>query len=589
MKKFLELISEEMGKGFEAAGYEAQLGRVTVSNRPDLCEYQCNGAMAGAKKYHKAPIMIANDVAEKLTDSAVFSEVSAVAPGFLNLKVKDSFVCEYLKGMAAAEKFGVEPPEKKKTIVVDYGGPNVAKPLHVGHLRSAVIGESIKRINRYKGHRVIGDVHLGDWGLQMGLIITELKARKPELPYFDESFTGEYPQEAPFTVSELEEIYPTASGKSKEDPAYKEAALEATLRLQSGDRGYHALWKHIIAVSVADLKKNYSNLDVEFDLWKGESDADPLIPGLVKRLKESGLAYESQGALVVDVKEDNDTKEMPPCIILKSDGAALYATTDLATIVDRMENLHADSLIYLADKRQEMHFVQVFRVAKKAGLVTPETELKYVGFGTMNGKDGKPFKTREGGVMRLEYLIRDIDEEMYRKVSESRHDLSEEEARKIAKIIGLSAIKYGDLSNQASKDYIFDIDRFTSFEGDTGPYILYTIVRIKSILAKYQEQGKSLENLCLGEGQGASEKDLMRQLCSFNAMMDSACEETAPHKICAYIYDLANAFNKFYHETKILAEEDQKKQAGWIALLKLTKEVLETCIDVLGFSAPDRM
>ena len=589
MKKFLELISEEMGKGFEAAGYEAQLGRVTVSNRPDLCEYQCNGAMAGAKKYHKAPIMIANDVAEKLTDSAVFSEVSAVAPGFLNLKVKDSFVCAYLKEMAAAEKFGVEPPEKKKTIVVDYGGPNVAKPLHVGHLRSAVIGESIKRINRYKGHRVIGDVHLGDWGLQMGLIITELKARKPELPYFDESFTGEYPQEAPFTVSELEEIYPTASGKSKEDPAYKEAALEATLRLQSGDRGYRALWKHIIAVSVADLKKNYSNLDVEFDLWKGESDADPLIPGLVSRLKESGLAYESQGALVVDVKEDTDTKEMPPCIILKSDGAALYATTDLATIVDRMENLHADSLIYLADKRQEMHFVQVFRVAKKAGLVTPETELKYVGFGTMNGKDGKPFKTREGGVMRLEYLIRDIDEEMYRKVSESRHDLSEEEARKIAKIIGLSAIKYGDLSNQASKDYIFDIDRFTSFEGDTGPYILYTIVRIKSILAKYQEQGKSLENLCLEEAQVASEKDLMRQLCSFNAMMDSACEETAPHKICAYIYDLANAFNKFYHETKILAEEDQKKQAGWIALLKLTKEVLETCIDVLGFSAPDRM
>lgn len=589
MKKFLELISEEMGKGFEAAGYEAQLGRVTVSNRPDLCEYQCNGAMAGAKKYHKAPIMIANDVAEKLTDSAVFSEVSAVAPGFLNLKVKDSFVCEYLKEMAAAEKFGVEPPEKKKTIVVDYGGPNVAKPLHVGHLRSAVIGESIKRINRYKGHRVIGDVHLGDWGLQMGLIITELKARKPELPYFDESFTGEYPQDAPFTVSELEEIYPTASGKSKEDPAYKEAALEATLRLQSGDRGYRALWKHIIAVSVADLKKNYSNLDVEFDLWKGESDADPLIPGLVSRLKESGLAYESQGALVVDVKEDTDTKEMPPCIILKSDGAALYATTDLATIEDRMENLHADSLIYLADKRQEMHFVQVFRVAKKAGLVTPETELKYVGFGTMNGKDGKPFKTREGGVMRLEYLIRDIDEEMYRKVSESRHDLSEEEARKIAKIIGLSAIKYGDLSNQASKDYIFDIDRFTSFEGDTGPYILYTIVRIKSILAKYQEQGKSLENLCLEKALGASEKDLMRQLCSFNAMMDSACEETAPHKICAYIYDLANAFNKFYHETKILAEEDQKKQAGWIALLKLTKEVLETCIDVLGFSAPDRM
>ncbi len=589
MKKFLELISEEMGKGFAEAGYEKELGRVTVSNRPDLCEYQCNGAMAGAKKYHKAPLMIANDVAEKLADSSVFAEVSAVAPGFLNLKLRDSFVRSYVEEMDKADKFGLEAPEKAKTIVIDYGGPNVAKPLHVGHLRSAVIGESIKRICRYKGHQVIGDVHLGDWGLQMGLIITELKLRKPELPYFDESFAGEYPAEAPFTVSELEEIYPTASGKSKEDPAYKEAALEATLRLQSGDRGYRALWKHIIAVSVEDLKKNYSNLNVEFDLWKGESDADPIIPGMVQRLKDSGLAHESQGALVVDVKEETDTKEIPPCIILKSDGAALYATTDLATIEDRMENLHADSLIYLTDKRQEMHFVQVFRVARKAGLVKPETELKHIGFGTMNGKDGKPFKTREGGVMRLEYLIRDINEEMYRKVRESRQELPEEEARQIAQVIGLSAIKYGDLSNQAAKDYIFDIDRFTSFEGDTGPYILYTIVRIKSILSKYQEQGKSLENLVFGEPCSDAEKDLMRQLCSFNAMMDSACEETAPHKVCAYIYDLANAFNKFYHETRILAEEDDKKQAGWIALLLLTKRVLETCIDVLGFEAPDRM
>ena len=594
MKKFLELISEEMGKGFEAAGYEAQLGRVTVSNRPDLCEYQCNGAMAGAKKYHKAPIMIANDVAEKLTDSAVFSEVSAVAPGFLNLKVKDSFVCEYLKEMAAAEKFGVEPPEKKKTIVVDYGGPNVAKPLHVGHLRSAVIGESIKRINRYKGHRVIGDVHLGDWGLQMGLIITELKARKPELPYFDESFTGEYPQEAPFTVSELEEIYPTASGKSKEDPAYKEAALEATLRLQSGDRGYRALWKHIIAVSVADLKKNYSNLDVEFDLWKGESDADPLIPGLVSRLKESGLAYESQGALVVDVKEDTDTKEMPPCIILKSDGAALYATTDLATIVDRMENLHADSLIYLADKRQEMHFVQVFRVAKKAGLVTPETELKYVGFGTMNGKDGKPFKTRDGGVMRLEYLVSEIDNEMLKKITENQKakenlGISEEEAKETAKTVALAAIKYGDLSNQASKDYIFDIDRFTSFEGNTGPYILYTIVRIKSILHKYHDLGKNADNSVITAAHSESEKNLMLELSKFNAVIEGAFTDTAPHKICSYIYDLANAFNSFYHETKIMSEEDETVQKSYIRLLELTKSVLETSIDLLGFSAPERM
>ena len=584
MKKFLELISEEMGKGFEAAGYEAQLGRVTVSNRPDLCEYQCNGAMAGAKKYHKAPIMIANDVAEKLTDSAVFSEVSAVAPGFLNLKVKDSFVCEYLKGMAAAEKFGVEPPEKKKTIVVDYGGPNVAKPLHVGHLRSAVIGESIKRINRYKGHRVIGDVHLGDWGLQMGLIITELKARKPELPYFDESFTGEYPQEAPFTVSELEEIYPTASGKSKEDPAYKEAALEATLRLQSGDRGYHALWKHIIAVSVADLKKNYSNLDVEFDLWKGESDADPLIPGLVNRLKESGLAYESQGALVVDVKEDTDTKEMPPCIILKSDGAALYATTDLATIVDRMENLHADSLIYLADKRQEMHFVQVFRVAKKAGLVTPETELKYVGFGTMNGKDGKPFKTRDGGVLRLETLIADMTAFVRAKVVENKIVDASEVDDTTAKI-ALAALKYGDLSNQPTKDYNFDLERFAAFEGNTGPYILYTIVRIKSILAKYGDWA----HLPIQPPANPFAKDLMNVITRLQPTLEAALASSAPNLICGYIYELAGAVNKFYHETPVLKEADETLKAGHIALLGLAKNILETCIHILGFSAPEKM
>lgn len=589
MEKFLDLISCEMKKGFAQAGYDEELGRVTVSNRPDLCEYQCNGAMAGAKKYRKAPLMIANDVAAQLQESQIFAEVNAVAPGFLNLKLNPCFVASYLKEMTESEKFGLAMPEQPKTIVVDYGGPNVAKPLHVGHLRAAVIGESVKRICRYNGHKVIGDVHLGDWGLQMGLIITELQVRNPELPYFDEAFEGEYPQEAPFTVSELEEIYPTASGKSKEDPEYKQKALEATLQLQQGRRGYRALWKHIMNVSVSDLKKNYANLSVEFDLWKGESDADPIVPGMVEELRNSGLAYESEGALVVDVQEESDTKEIPPCIILKSDGAALYGTTDLATIKDRMDSFDADSIIYVVDKRQEMHFVQVFRVARKAGIVKPDTQLKHIGFGTMNGKDGKPFKTREGGVMRLEYLINDINEEMYKKIIESRHEIDEEEAKETAKVIGLAALKYGDLSNQASKDYVFDVDRFTSFEGDTGPYILYTIVRIKSILAKYAESGHTPDKHCIQAACNSSEKELMMQLAGFNAMMVNACEETAPHKVCAYIYDLANAFNKFYHETRILAEEDEAKKAGWIALLCLTKEVLEACIDVLGFSAPDRM
>ncbi len=588
MKKILEVLTEEMADAFEAAGYDKGLGKVTLSNRPDLCEYQCNGAMAGAKLYKKAPIMIANDVADRLSASKVFGEVSAVAPGFLNLKVSKEFLLQYLQRMESDAKFGLDMPEHPKKIIIDYGGANVAKPLHVGHIRSAVIGESVKRICRYAGHEVIGDVHLGDWGLQMGLVITGLQDRKPELVYFDEDFQGEYPKEAPFTISELEEIYPAASAKSKEDPEYKARAMEATFKLQSGVRGYRALWKHILNVSVADLKKNYGSLNVEFDLWKGESDVHDLIPDMVAYMKEEGYAHESEGALVVDVKEDTDTKEIPPCMILKSDGASLYNTTDLATILERMNQYQPDEIIYVVDKRQDLYFEQVFRCARKTRLVKPETELKFLGFGTMNGKDGKPFKTRDGGVMRLENLIADTREEMYKKIREGR-EMPEEEARQVADAVAVSALIYGDLSNQASKDYVFDIDRFTSFEGDTGPYILYTIVRIKSILTKYKEQGGNLAQVELKAAENESEKALMLQLTQFNAVMENACEEKAPHKVCAYIYDLANAFNHFYHETKILGEENPSRKAGLIALLVFTRDILETCIDVLGFSAPERM
>lgn len=593
MKKILDMLTEEMQKAFEAAGYDGALGKVTASNRPDLCEYQCNGAMAGAKQYKKAPIMIANEVAEKLADSGVFKEAVAVAPGFLNLKVTEEFLLAYIEGMKTEEKFGLEMPEKPKKIIIDYGGPNVAKALHVGHLRSAVIGESVKRIARFAGHEVIGDIHLGDWGQPMGLIIHELELRYPQLPYFDESYTGEYPEESPVTIAELEEIYPTASGKSKEDPEYKEKAMEATFKLQNGVRGHRALWDHIIRVSVADLKRNYNNLNVEFDLWKGESDAHDWIPDMVKDMKEQGYAYISDGALVVDVKEETDTKEIPPCMILKSDGAYLYNTTDLATIRMRMAEYAPDKIVYLTDKRQELYFEQVFRCAKKTGLVKPETELLHIGFGTMNGKDGKPYKTRQGGVPRLENLIGEINDEMLRKIKENSetkgYQVDEEEAAKTAKIVGLAAIKYGDLSNQPAKDYVFDVDRFTSFEGDTGPYVLYTIVRIKSILTKYREQGGDVNAAKLQKVGNDAEKALVMELTKFNAMMEAAYEESAPNKVCAYIYDLANQFNRFYHETPILSEEDAAKKAGWIALLELTREVLETCIDLLGFSAPERM
>ena len=588
MKKLMDMMAEELASAFEKAGYDPEYGKVAVSNRPDLCEYQCNGAMAGAKRYKKAPFMIADDVVANLGENSMFSVAEVVKPGFINLKIKEEVLADYLQEMAADEKLSVSPAEKPKTIIIDYGGPNVAKPLHVGHLRSAIIGESIKRIGRYMGHKMIGDVHLGDWGLQMGLIITELKHRQPELVYFDASYQGEYPDTAPFTIGELEEIYPAASARSKVDEEYRNEALEATHLLQQGNPGYTALWNHILNVSVTDLKQNYEKLNVSFDLWKKESDAQPYIPEMVQNMKEKGYAYEDQGALVVDVKEENDTKEIPPCMLLKSDGASLYTTTDLATIVEREKLFSPDEILYVVDKRQELHFIQVFRCARKTGLVPETTQLSFLGFGTMNGKDGKPFKTRDGGVMRLENLIAEIDEEMFTKIVENR-SVKDKDAQETAKIVGLSAIKYGDLSNQATKDYIFDVDRFTSFEGNTGPYILYTIVRIKSILNRYTEEGGNLAEGKILAASNESEKNLMRVLTGFGTTVETAFGEKAPHKICAYIYEVSNAFNSFYHETKILTEEDLNRKQSFIQLLLLTKKVLETSIDLLGFEAPDRM
>ena len=595
MKKILDLMEQELKAAFTACGYEDKFAKVVLSNRPDLCEYQCNGAMAAAKAYKTKPIDIANAVVEKLTaerEQPMFGEAVAVMPGFINLKLSEAFLADYMKGMSEADKLGLEEPEKKETIIVDYGGANVAKPLHVGHLRSAIIGESIKRMGRFMGYEMIGDVHLGDWGLQMGLIIEELRDRKPELVYFDEAYTGEYPTEAPFTISELEEIYPAASAKSKADEVFKERAHQATLKLQKGYKPFRAIWDHILAVSVADLKKNYSNLNVDFDLWKGESDAEPYIGDMVQMLIDKGLAYESQGALVVDVAQEGDTKEIPPCLIRKSDGASLYATSDLATIVEREQDFKPDRYIYVVDKRQAMHFEQVFRVSRKAEIVKPDTKMIFLGFGTMNGKDGKPFKTREGGVMRLEKLISDIDEAVFNRIMENR-TVSEEEARETAKVVGLAALKYGDLSNQASKDYVFDMDRFISFEGNTGPYILYTIVRIKSILGKYKENGGSVSELAAEKkilpAAGASEKALMLQLAKYSEVLENSFAETAPHKICQYVYETANAFNRFYHDTKILSEEDEARKDSYIGLITLTKRVLETCIGLLGIEAPERM
>ena len=583
MEKILDLITEKMRQAFSDAGYDPAFGRVTVSNRPDLCEYQCNGALAAAKQYKCAPIQIAKAVAEKL-DARDFDMVEAVMPGFLNLKLSGSFLKAYLEQMRANEDFGVVKTGAGKTIVVDYGGPNVAKPLHIGHLRSAIIGESLKRLYKFFGYHAIGDIHLGDWGLQMGLIIAELKRRQPELPYFDPDFTGEYPTQAPFTISELEEIYPAASARKKEDEAFAEQAHTATFELQQGRRGYRALWQHIMNISVADLKKNYENLGVSFESWLGESDADPYIPPMVQDLKDRGLAVESEGAWVIPVAQESDKKEVPPCILVKSDGSAIYATTDLATMVQRMQDFHPDKILYVTDKRQSLHFEQVFRAARKAGIVPETTALEHLGFGTMNGKDGKPFKTRDGGVMRLETLVKDMTDFVRAKVVENQI-VAAEEVEDTTRKIAMAALKYGDLSNQPTKDYIFDLDRFAAFEGNTGPYILYTIVRIKSILAKYG----SWENLEIQEPANSYAKDLMIAITKFAPALESALATSAPNLICAYIYELAGCVNKFYHETRILGEEDALKQAGYIALIGLAKDVLEQCIDILGFSAPEKM
>ena len=588
MKNIITLLQEELSAAFEKAGYEQKYAKVTLSNRPDLCQYQCNGALAAAKQYHKAPIQIANEVVEKLEDSSTFKEIVAQMPGFINMTVSDAFLADFVNRMNEDELFGCDKADKPETIVIDYGGANVAKPLHVGHLRSAVIGESIKRTARYLGHKVVGDVHLGDWGLQIGLIITELKHRQPELVYFEENYDGEYPTEPPFTMSDLEEIYPYASGYSKEHEDYKEEAQTATAELQAGRRGYLALWQHIINVSVADLRKIYTRLNVEFDLWKKESDAQPYIPQMVQDMKDGGYAHIDQGALVVDVQEESDTKEIPPCMILKSNGATLYNTTDLATIVERRKLFDPSRIIYVVDKRQSLYFEQVFRCARKTQIIGDDVDLIFVGFGTMNGKDGKPFKTRDGGVLRLEQLLSDVESEVREKMAD--RDMDEDVLNDAAAKIGLAAIKYGDLSNQASKDYVFDVDRFTSFEGNTGPYILYTIVRTKSLNAKIEAQGINVDgDARILPAQNKTVTDVMLALSKWSDTVSAAYQEQAPHKICQFVYELCDAYNKFYHENKILANEDVQERQSWIVLSRLVGSVLEQAIDLLGLEAPDRM
>lgn len=585
LKSRLTVIVEE---AFAAAGYNKELGAVTFSDRPDLCQFQCNGALTGAKIHKKSPMMIANDVLSHLSENKIFKSVTVAPPGFINMILTDEFIAEEAEKMAESDRLAL-PVTEKKTIVVDYGGPNVAKPLHVGHLRAAIIGETLKRLARFLGNDVIGDVHLGDWGLQMGLIISELYREQPSLCYFDENYTGEYPEESPVTIDDLSRLYPQASARSKEDEQFRAAAMQATKELQNGRTGYVALWRKFLEVSVADLKRSYARLGVDFDKWLGESDADPYVAPLLKILDEKKLTYLSDGALIADVAEETDDEPMPPVIISKSDGSQLYATTDLATIIQRAEDFDPDEMWYVVDSRQSMHFKQVFRLAKKAGLVDDDTVLYHVGFGTMNGSDGKPYKTREGGVMSLSVLIDSAKAAAKARIeaSEVAKDLTDAERDDVAEKIGIAAIKFGDLINHRARDYIFDLDRFLATEGKTGPYLQYTVVRITSLLNK-----ALVANAASGKilpPQSDTERELLIKLFSVGDVLLRAFEDKTPNAICEVMFDIAGLFNRFYFENKILAQENEEIRASWLGIIELVRRMLLLLLDIFSTDVPEKM
>ncbi|MCP5098129.1 MAG: arginine--tRNA ligase [Chloroflexi bacterium] len=574
---------------FEACGFDGKYGTVVISNRPDLGQFQCNGALPAAKAYGQNPRQIAQQVVDKLQEQAIFSEISLAGPGFINLTLTGEFLAAHIQGMSADERLGVEPVATSRTVIVDYGGANVAKPMHVGHLRAGIIGESIKRLFRFMGDDVTGDVHLGDWGTQMGQIIIELAERQPELPYFDADFNGPYPTESPVSLDDLGEIYPAASNRAKSDPTVMDAARQATVALQNGRSGYRALWQHFVDVSVARLKQDYGRLDIHYDLWMGESDVQDRIEPLIEKLQADGHTSESQGALIMEIAEEDDNKPMPPLMLRKSDGAVLYGTTDLATIDQRVQELNAELILYVVDHRQRQHFEQVFRGAYKSGVFPASEGLEHNYFGTMNGKDGKPFKTREGGVMKLKDLIDMVVAAAIKRMDESNvaKDYEANERQEIARRVGLAALKYADLMNQRTKNYVFDLDRFSSFEGRTGPYLLYTTVRARSILQKAAAQ-----SLAPGQIQPAvadAERTLMLHMTQLPDVLQLAYDTRMPNHISEYVYTLGSEFNRFYNACHILREEDAAVQASWLGLTQLFLRVSTLLLTLLGIEIPERM
>ncbi len=597
MTSLPQFLSTVTGKAFLDAGLDPALGKVTVSDRPDLGQFQCNGALPAAKQAKKPPREIAQAIVDALqardTEDAgegpIFAKLDLAGPGFINMTLTDRFLAEQLESLAKAERYGVAGLGQGRSVIVDFGGPNIAKPMHVGHLRSTIIGDSLQRLCRFTGHETVSDVHMGDWGLPMGMLISEIALRQPDLPYFDAGFTGPYPEDSPVTMEDLEDLYPTASKACKADEARAALARDATAELQRGRPGYRALWRHFMDVSIAGMTREFGSLGVTFDLWKGEADVDPLIPDMVEDLKSREIAHESEGAWVVSVERNDDKSEVPPLLLVKSDGSALYATTDVATIIDRVRSHDPDLMLYVVDQRQHLHFEQVFRTAAKGGFCG-KALLEHIGFGTMNGPDGKPFKTRAGGVLKLYDLIQMATERAAARIEEAglAADYPAPERAEIARRVGIAAIKFADLSNYRLSNYIFDLDRFTSFEGKTGPYLQYAAVRIKSILRRAEVSKEDLAGVALPVTTDA-ERGLALELTGFPVAIETALERRAPNVLCDYVFSLAQAFSRFYAEHHILSEEDQDIRLGRLALCALTLDVLAQGLDLLGIETPERM
>jgi len=582
-------LSELFGDAFAAAGVDRSAGLVVLSQRPELAQYQCNGALAAAKRAGRNPRELAQEVVDGLADRSPFESLEIAGPGFINIVVTDDYLARYAQVMEDDERCGIPSPEPPHKVMVDYGGPNMSKSMHVGHLRASIIGESLKRLFRVAGHDVTGDIHMGDWGMPIGQLIIELERRQPDLPYFDASYAGPYPDESPVTLDDLSEMYPVVVQRCKDDPDEAERARQATFDLQNGRDGYLALWRHYHDVSVAEQKRDFEALGVEFDLWRGESTVHDRLAPLVDRLTGAAdLAYESDGALVVQVEQPDDKKEMPPLLLTRSDGSYLYSTTDLATLDQRAEEGYS-LLLYVVDARQGLHFEQVFRVARMSGIAPNEIGLEHIAFGTVNGADGKPFKTREGGILRLADLMGIVTDAARRRLDEAAiaQDYPPEERDRIARQVGLGALKFGDLSNHRTSNYIFDLDRFTSFEGKTGPYLQYGAVRIKSILRRAAEAGLKPGPIIAPTKD--QERGLILSLLRLPEVIERAVDVRAPNVITEYAYELATDFNRFYEACHILRESDAVRQASWLSLVDLTLRTLALLLDTLGIEIPDRM